>query len=101
MLSNFLPKLPEGFRWQLFTEDGCDCTDDYLAECVAHEARIWSVAAEPLLVLQRTGDFGFWGEEGQRKWVIVGPCPEGLMDWEQFETLSSTTHRLAALKEDA
>jgi hypothetical protein len=96
-----LPELPNDYHWQLTTEDRRDCTGNYLAECDAYEARIWCENGDPVLVLKRTGDFGYWGpggvdgEGGLRKWAIVGHAPEGLHDWEQFETLSQIPHRLS------
>lgn len=99
----FLPELPDGYHWQLCVGDsngGRDITGDYYAECDANEARIWPEDGEPVLVLMRTGDFGYWGptgvdgEGGLRKWEIVGQCPDGLMEWEQFETLSQIPHRI-------
>lgn len=99
-MTDFLPELPDGYSWQLCTEDGRDCTGDYLAECDAVEARIWCENGDPVLVLKRTGDFGYWGpggvdgEGGLRKWTIEGHAPDGLMDWEQFETLSQIPHRI-------
>jgi len=100
-MAESLPELPEQYHWQLITEDGRDCTGDYLAECDAYKARIWCENGDPVLVLKRTGDFGYWGpggvdgEGGLRKWTIEGHPPEGLHDWEQFETLSSIPHRLS------
>lgn len=97
-LPQFLPDLPAGYRWQLCVGDsngGREVTHDYYAESDANEARIWSDGAgEPELVLMRTGDFGYWGEKGLRKWEIVGQCPDGLMAWEQFETLSDVARRI-------
>lgn len=100
-MTDFLPELPRGYSWQLCdTVRNQDITANYLAECDADEARIWCENGDPVLVLKRTGDFGFWGsggvdgEGGLRKWVIVGLAPEGLHDWEQFETLSEIPHRL-------
>jgi hypothetical protein len=93
-----LPPLAEEYRWQLVAEDGSDCTGDYLGQCYAVEARVWR-EDESVLVLQRKGDFGYWGpngvdrEGGLRKWVIEGPAPDGLMEWEQFEVLGDIPHR--------
>jgi hypothetical protein len=101
-----LPELPSDYHWQLITEDRRNCTDDYLAECDAVEARIWCENGDPVLVLKRTGDFGYWGpggvdgEGGLRKWTIEGHAPEGLMDWEQFETLSQITYRITLFTEE-
>jgi hypothetical protein len=101
-----LPELPSDYHWQLITEDRRNCTDDYLAECDAVEARIWCENGDPVLVLKRTGDFGHWGpggvdgEGGLRKWTIEGHAPEGLYDWEQFETLSQITYRITLFTEE-
>jgi hypothetical protein len=95
MSTTFLPKLPEGYSWQLCAEDSHEVTSDYYAESDAVEARIWHEAGDgPEIVLKRTGEYGHWGAEGLRKWVIDGPCPAGLMDWEQFETLSEVSRRI-------
>lgn len=106
-MSDFLPELPSGYHWQLCdSASNRDITGDYLAECYADEARIWCENGDPVLVLKRTGDFGYWGpggvdgEGGLRKWVIEGQAPPGLHDWEQFETLSSIPHRLSLPTEE-
>jgi hypothetical protein len=99
-MTDFLPELPEGYHWQLITEDRRDCTAEYMAEPDAVEARLWCDNGDAVVVLKRTGDFGYWGpngvggEGGLRKWVIEGQAPQGLYDWEQFETLSQITHRI-------
>lgn len=99
MTDSFLPELREGYRWQLTAEGGWDCTGEYYAETDAVEARIWHEDV-PVLVLTRTGDWDYWGSDGidgtggLRTWAIQGPAPEGLMDWEQFVTLSQIPHRI-------
>lgn len=106
-MTDFLPELPAGYRWQLCNADRGDITGEYLAECEADEARIWSAGDDVMLALKRTGDFGFWGpggvdgEGGLRKWTIVGQVPEGLHDWEQFETLAQIPHRLSLPVEES
>ncbi len=96
---NFLPDLPDGYHWQVCRGEQ-DITGDYYAESEATEARIWTESADLVLCLTRTGDYGYWGadgpdhEGGLRKWQVQGQAPEGLMDWEQFETLSEIGHRL-------
>lgn len=97
MTPSTLPVLPDGWRWQLTDNDKNECTGSHYAEVDAVEARIWH-EDDVLLVLTRTGDFGHWGADGLRKWAIQGFCPEGLMEWEHFETLSDVAHRLAAPK---
>jgi hypothetical protein len=99
-MTDFLPALPSGYSWALIAEDGRNCTGEYMAEPDAVEARIWCENGDPVLVLKRTGDFGYWGpdgvdgEGGLRKWAIEGHAPQGLYDWEQFETLSEIPHRI-------
>ena len=65
-MHNFLPDLPEGYHWQLCNESGNECT----------------------------GDFDHHGEQGLRKWVVEGRPPEGIKEWEQFESLGEIPHRL-------
>ena len=93
MEHSFLPDLPSGYHWQLCADDE-DITSDYYAESDATEARIWTETSDLVLHMTRTGDHGYWGMNGLRKWVIEGQPPEGLMSWEQFETLSDVGHRL-------
>lgn len=95
MDTTFLPELPQGYHWQLCAEDSREVTSDYYAESDATEARIWHEAGDaPEIVLTRTGEFGYWGEAGLRKWAIEGECPAGLMEWEQFEVLSEVARRI-------
>lgn len=98
MTHSFLPELPAGYRWQLIGEDGTEITDDYYAECDAIEARIWTENGDaPELVLTRTGDYGYWGPDGDRKWAIETASemtPKGLYHWEQFDVLADVGRRV-------
>ena len=95
-MDGFLPNLPTGYIWQLARESGDECTGDYYAESDAYLARIWAEGAdEPEIELTRTGAEGFWGREGLKRWAIASvQVPDGLMDWEEFETLSEVARRI-------
>lgn len=94
-MPDFAPKLPDGYHWQ-FGKNGNDITGDYYAESDADTARIWCENGDLVLALTRTGDLGYWGKDGPRKWAIEGQAPEGLHEWEQFEVLADIPHRIAS-----